>query len=142
MKYVLDANVYAKLVLNEKESLVAVDFISKIISRKHKVFLPSIFTYELIGVLKKHNISKKTILKFIEFYSNQLYLKHIELDKKIIKLALYITEKDSVSSGFPTFYDSVYHSLAMINNCNFITADKKHYEKVKKLGHIQLLKDV
>ena len=43
------------------------------------------------------------------------------------------------NSGFPSLYDSVYHALAINNNCHFVTADKRHEAKTKQFGHIVLL---
>lgn len=45
-------------------------------------------------------------------------------------------------SGFPSFYDSTYHAIAILNNCNFVTSDKKHYDKTKGLGHIELFNNI
>lgn len=40
-----------------------------------------------------------------------------------------------------SFYDASYHAVALQENAKFLTADKKYYDKAKKFGHIQLLKD-
>jgi predicted nucleic acid-binding protein len=38
-------------------------------------------------------------------------------------------------------YDSIYHALAIVEDGVFVTADNRHFEKVKNFGHIALLKD-
>ena len=53
-----------------------------------------------------------------------------------------VEQTEQLNSGSPSFYDACYHSIALLNNCDFITADKKHYEKTKALGNIRLLQDV
>lgn len=40
-----------------------------------------------------------------------------------------------------SFYDASYHAVALQENAKFLTADKKYYEKAKKMGGIMLLKD-
>lgn len=39
-----------------------------------------------------------------------------------------------------TFYDAVYHALAINENGIFLTADEKYFRKAGKEGHIMLLK--
>jgi predicted nucleic acid-binding protein len=68
-------------------------------------------------------------------------LKIIELEENIIQKSLKITQMGHDKSGFPSFYDSVYHAIAIENNCDFITADKVHFDKVKQLGNIKFLGD-
>jgi predicted nucleic acid-binding protein len=67
-------------------------------------------------------------------------LKEVILDAKTIaKAKEIITNSSHPKSGFPSFYDVSYHALAIVNECQFITADKKHYEKTKKEGYIELI---
>lgn len=40
-----------------------------------------------------------------------------------------------------SFYDAVYHALAIVHDGTFITADEKYQRLTKKLGHSTLLKD-
>lgn len=40
-----------------------------------------------------------------------------------------------------SFCDASYHALAIQTKAIFITSDNKYYEKARKLGHIQLLKN-
>lgn len=36
--------------------------------------------------------------------------------------------------GLPSFYDVIYHAIALNNNSILITSDKKYSEKVKNFG--------
>ena len=70
-------------------------------------------------------------------------IEHLDLSQQIVGLSLNIVEQTGQpNSGSPSFYDACYHAIALINDCDFITADKKHYEKTKALGNIRLLQDV
>ncbi|MBI5753531.1 type II toxin-antitoxin system VapC family toxin [Candidatus Peregrinibacteria bacterium] len=40
-----------------------------------------------------------------------------------------------------SFYDAIYHAIAIRNQATFITADEKYYNQAKSLKHIKLLKD-
>lgn len=137
--YVIDANIFAKLLLNEDESVIAENLITKIINDEDYILVPSIFTYEIIGVFKKHKLPANIITDFIKFYHIRPHIRVIDLNNKIINLALEITESGNIKSGFPSFYDSTYHALAILNNCDFITADKKHFDKARDFGYIKIL---
>nr|VFJ52391.1 MAG: PIN domain-containing protein [Candidatus Kentron sp. FW] len=56
---------------------------------------------------------------------------------KAEEIARYGNEK----SGFPSLYDSVYHALAIENDCSFITADNRHETKAENFGHIVLVEN-
>jgi len=137
--YVIDSSVFAKLLLNEDDSSKVEDLICKIIKEGDYILVPSIFSYEIVGIFKKHNFPIYIIKDFVKRYNNNAYLKVINIDDEILDLALDITTKGNKKSGFPSFYDATYHALAILNDCDFITADKKHYEKTKRLGNVQLL---
>ncbi len=65
----------------------------------------------------------------------------IEMDYDSIEKAIEICEAGHKKSGFPSFYDSSYHALAILNDCQFITADKRHISQTQKVGHTILLSD-
>jgi N-acetylneuraminic acid mutarotase len=52
-----------------------------------------------------------------------------------------ICQSGHEKSGFPSMYDSIYHAMAIVRGGTFFTADKRHYAKSKKFGHIALLED-
>ena len=141
--YVLDSSVYVKLLIPEKDSKIIEKFFAEILSQGDYILVPSIFLYEIISVLKKHRCDKKTIEDFImQYYTNQLYIKVFDLEAKIISQALEISSKKTKQTGYFSFYDASYHALAILNKCDFITADKKYYEKSKELGYINLLANI
>ena len=138
---VLDASVFNKLFLNEEDSTSAIDYIEKINNEGYKILVPSIFLYEVLGVAEYYKCNTKEIYDLIcEYETNNLQI--INPDNSLIKQAIEMTTKGHDKSGYPSFYDSVYHALAIQNNCDFITADGKHYAKAKEFGNIKYLLDV
>ena len=71
----------------------------------------------------------------------KINLKLVEPDFASVQTAKAITDAGHPKSGYPSFYDAVYHALAIGLDCKFITADAKHYEKTKRLRYIVLLAD-
>jgi predicted nucleic acid-binding protein len=139
MEYVLDSGVFVKLLINEEDSEKAEVLIAQIVADvDNYIVVPDIFMYEVIGICKKYDVSRSIINDTFKFYQ-QKYVIKVPLDGIIVDLALEMTESGHDKSGFPTFYDCVYHALAIQRDCDFITADKKHFAKVKDLGHIRLL---
>jgi predicted nucleic acid-binding protein len=139
-KMVLDSCVFCKLFLQENDRQQAIDLISALTENNYNVIVPSLFLYEVLSIAK---ISGFAILKayelIIEFQKTQLQL--VEPDKPCIEKTLEICETGHTKSGFPSFYDASYHALAIKNNCYFVTADKRHFNKTLQLGHIILLND-
>lgn len=140
-KIVIDSCIFNKLYLDEEDSINAVDYIKKINIAGYKILVPSIFLYEVLGVAEYYRYDTEIIYDLILDYQNN-NLEIITPDDVLIKKSLEMTRNGHDKSGYPTFYDCVYHALAIQNNCNFITADNKHYAKVKHIGHIRLLNDI
>jgi predicted nucleic acid-binding protein len=141
MKYVLDANIVIKLFVNENFSEIASNLLEDIVKNQYIVFVPSLFGYEIFSVCIAKKIDIEDIKKFSknQKVGNMIIL---ELNNKIINRAKEITQIWQNESGFSSFYDSVYHAIALENNCDFITADKVHFEKVRQLGNIKFLDDL
>ncbi len=140
--YVLDSSVYVKLLVFEKDSERVEALFAKIISDENYILVPSLFLYEVIGVFKKYGYSQVLIEEFLNNYYYNPCIKVFELQKEIVSQALTISEERTEKSGFPTFYDASYHALALFNQCDFITADKRYYEKAKHFGNIKLLDEM
>ena len=141
-KYVLDSSVFIKIFLpEEKDSDKARRLMSKIIVEQIEVIVPRIFYYEVFGISRKNGIPSEEVWSILQDYEASL-LSYVDENQKATKLTLEICESGNKKSGFPTFYDSSYHALAILNNCDFITADRRHYEKAKGLGNIMLLSDI
>lgn len=138
-KYVVDSSIFIAMFLKEENSHKALEFFNN--ANKHQVNLlaPSIFIYEVMAILLKEAINLLDIESVLDSQIKSC-LKIMDLDQKLIKETDKLTKKSHPKSGFPSFYDSSYHALAILNDCNFITIDKKHYDKTKHLKNIKLLK--
>lgn len=139
-KIVLDSCVFNKLFLQEPETDTAIALIKHLTAKAYEIFAPSLFLYEVLAVAKVNKVDTQQIYAIIVKLQN-LGLQLIELNPVIIEKALTICDVGHDKSGFPSFYDAVYHALAILNNCYFVTADKRHFSKTSQLGNIVLLKD-
>lgn len=139
-KIVLDSCVFSKQFLEESDSYQANALIERLITNKVDILVPSLFIYEVLATVNIGNYPVNEVYELIaDFQKTQLHT--IELDEKHIAKTLEICETGHIKSGFPSFYDACYHALAIIHNCHFVTADKKHFYKTQHLGHIVLLND-
>ena len=137
---VIDANVFVKLFLAEADSELAYRLLLRCVEQDTRILAPSLLLYEIIAVTQKRGKNINAVYGHIRAITN---IEHLDLSQQIVGLSLNIVEQTGQpNSGSPSFYDACYHSIALLNNCDFITADKKHYEKTKALGNIRLLQDV
>lgn len=139
-KYVIDSSVYIKIFLEEKDSKLAKEFIINAFEKEAKIIVPSIFHYEIINIAQRNNLDGYKVGMYLSEQSN---IKVHNLDSAIIKKSIGIINKTGdKKTGFPSFYDASYHAVAIINGCDFITADQKHYNKTQKLGNIKLFSEL
>jgi len=139
-KVVLDSCVFSKLFLQEPDHLEAVELITELSQRNIKVLVPSLFLYEVLSIAAASPFPMENTHALITQYQSA-NLEIVELDKNTILKAIDICAHGHKKSGFPSFYDASYHALAISNECQFITADKRHVAKAKSFGHVLLLSD-
>jgi predicted nucleic acid-binding protein len=135
---VLDSSVFIKLFIDEEDSQTTLSLMDSIMEEKTQILVPHIFYYEVFGIARKRGVDCMALLDVLVAYQNSI-LTYVEHDVELTKKVIEITERGSIKSGYPSFYDASYHAIAMLNDCDFITADRKNYEKTKHLGHIKLL---
>jgi len=131
-KIVLDSCVFNKLFLQEPETDTAIALINHLTAKPYEIFAPNLFLYEVLAIAKVNKVDTQQIYAIIVKLQN-LGLQLIELNPVIIEKSLTICDVGHDKSGFPSFYDAVYHTLAILNNCYFF--------KTSQLGNIVLLKD-
>jgi len=139
-KAVLDSCVFSKLFLQEPDRQEAIELITELSKRNTQVLVPSLFLYEVLSIAAISSFSIQSTYALIKQYQSA-NLSLVELDQPTILKAIEICEQGHEKSGFPSFYDASYHALAIINECQFITADKRHVAKTKEFGHVTLLSD-
>lgn len=137
---VLDSCVFNKLFLDEYDSYQAIALINEVVRKNVRILAPSLFVYEVLSIAHVNTFSIQDAYELIlDFQKTQLHL--VEVDQNCIKKVIEICEAGHKKSGFPSFYDASYHALAIENECYFITADKRHFDKTVQLGHVSLLSD-
>jgi predicted nucleic acid-binding protein len=134
-KYILDASVFLKAILNEeeKEYKLIEEIFSEVIRKKAIVYAPNFILLEFANGLRfslnNESLSILLLEKFsqlpIEFFSFKA--NHI---KEILKLAYRFQT---------TVYDTAYHFLAKLLDGVFFTSDKDYFKKAKNLGSIVLV---
>jgi predicted nucleic acid-binding protein len=133
---VLDASVVAKWFKYEEGREKALEIRDNFISDQEQITFPDLLILELANLLRFSRIYTQTdIIKAVESIEN------MDID---IVVPTFEVIKDSVRMAVEndlTVYDAVYISLAESLGCDFITADDKLHQKVKKLKFVKLLKN-
>ena len=140
-KIVIDSCIFAKIFLDEEDSDKAVSFLEKVINQGTEIILPFLYSYEVLSTVIKNKGNSAEAFDILQSYEESV-ISLYKTDERLLQKTEEILQNGHIKSGFPYFYDSVYHALAIINDCDFVTADKAHYEKTKKLGNIKLLSDI
>lgn len=135
---VVDANVVAKTFLNESDSQAALDLLAACLENGVPIIAPDLLKYEVAQTALRHKVPVEQVFRIFEAQISTL-VDQQEPDLATWQKAEEIFSHGHVKSGYPSMYDSIYHAMAIVQEGVFITADKRHYEKVKSFGHIVLL---
>jgi len=128
-----DASIILKWVLdNERDQDKARKILSDWLNQEHEFILPSLWVYEVGNVLglKRPKDSEKILGVLLEYEFQEC-----------------LVTKDLIHGAFGlmnayrgiTFYDAIYHALALQENGVMITADKAYFEKTKSRGNVQFI---
>ena len=132
--FVLDASVLIKWFIEEIENKTeALKIKQDYVEERIEVIIPSLCLYEVSNTMSKK--IPDAILTFSQILMLDIPEKSLKLDDTYQALKI-INKIPKVS-----FYDAIYHAIAINHNATFITADEKYYAQTKSLKHIQLLKD-
>lgn len=133
--YIVDASVLIKWFIQEIEDKnQALKFKRDYINEEIEIGMPTSCLYETFNTIaRKAPGSATLILSQILIMGIEEY----ELTLENSSTTIEILEKSPKIS----FYDAIYHSIAIRNKGIFLTADEKYYNQAKSLKHIQLLKD-
>ena len=138
LHYVIDTSIFMKLFLEEEDSDKALEFFINANTSNTILLIPPLFQSEFLSVLRSQRIDFASAYGILEDYL-QTNMVQVDYSRQLMSQALEIAAHGHSKSGYPSIYDSIYHALAIINNCDFITADTRHYKKTKSLGHVRLL---
>lgn len=133
--YIVDASVMIKWALeHENDAEAALKLKNDHITGRVSLAVPTHSFFEVMNTLGlKANDVALTFLSQLFIFKMDEY----ELTLSLASKALELMKK---FKGV-TFYDAIYHSLAMKLGGTFITADRKYFEKTKSAKHVKLLKN-
>jgi|WetSurMetagenome_2_1015567.scaffolds.fasta_scaffold344727_2 predicted nucleic acid-binding protein len=133
--YVMDNSVLIKPLLREDGA----EKVEKILLRKERfelsLLVPDIFRYEFFNILTRGFNAEIAMAAWLELTERQVSIIPLEVD--LIDMANRLVTKYAKIS----FYDAAYHALALAYCVDYVTADEKYYNIVKKEGNIRLLED-
>lgn len=132
---VLDSSVALKWIFADEEGADHAERIrNEHVSGRNEIAVPSLFCYEIANVLAtKVKLSAEEALEAFELIS-AFEFNVYELDETEYSESMALSMKHKVS-----VYDASYHVLANRLGSRFLTADRKFWEKVKRLGVTELL---
>lgn len=133
--YIVDASVMVKWAeVDEDDASIARLVKEDFLDGKIDIGFPDHVFFEVMNVLsiKRPDFASAFLSQILVMQMNEFRL-NLELGD----LALNIAKKLLGVS----FYDTVYHALALLLGAVFLTADEKYYKKARKLKNILLLKD-
>ena len=129
-----DASIILKWVLEKDEEYQdeAITFLKGWLNQEYEFLLPSLWFYEVGNVLgmKRPKDAGDILNILLEYEFNECHI-----SKELVTMAIGLMNE---FKGV-TFYDAIYHALALQVNGIMITADKAYFEKVKGKGNITLV---
>ena len=130
--FVPDASVILKWVIGEEDSKNTQTLLDGWLNQEYEFILPSLWVYEVGNVLGlKRPKEADAILSLLIDYAFQ----ECEMTKDLIAATFGLMK---AYRGI-TFYDAVYHAVALQEKGVMITADRAYYEKTKKQGSVRLI---
>lgn len=138
----IDNSVFLKLFLEEELSDEVENLFNIIVDKKWKIINPTLFEYELYKTVIMGRCNVGDVFSYIEDLEDGT-LNAVSLTLRDIEKAREIVGSSQRNDNLPSFYDAIYHAIAINNSSIFITADTKYYNKTKHIGNIVLLsKDI
>lgn len=134
MEVVLDTSVVLKWFLPEEKNYEAQTLRAAHINGDILICAPHLLIFEVVNALVyKKEITAKEIEQIIDilFYTN---LSFLDFGKELTSQTSRLSRKYKIS-----VYDASYVALTKGLSCQFITADKKLYNRIKKLSVVRLL---
>ena len=135
MKLVLDASVIAKWYIEEENTEKAIEIRDKFVAGKFAILEPTLLIYELGNVFWKHPAKSPEDVEsdFKALFDIGLEFFDVR-DPGFLKFVFENGRKFGI-----TFYDAVYVTLAMDEDCKLITADGRLQRKVNGHMDVELL---
>ncbi|MBD2481325.1 type II toxin-antitoxin system VapC family toxin [Planktothrix sp. FACHB-1365] len=124
-KFVVDANVAIKWVLSEVHSEIA----QCLLDDAHELLVPDFFFSEIGNILWKRVRRGETTLELAQNDLTVLMAGDLQIypSQSLMPMALEIAVRVDQA-----VYDCVYLSLAVINQCQMVTADERFYNAISR----------
>jgi len=135
-KIVLDSSVVIKWFSEEEGRQNALELRFDICEGRVVAFAPDLQFYEVANALKYNPEFSCTDIIDASSVLLDTKINYTQSNFELISKSVELAYKYSI-----TVYDASFVALALLNDCQMITADKKLYEKVKQSGHTSLLGD-
>ena len=134
---VLDTSVVYKWYVEEEDTAKAIFLRDDFANRGIDTVIPDLLFHELANVLRYNpRMERKEVEDIIENLS-ELGLEVVMTAPTLTKEALKIAYDYQI-----TVYDALYVALAQNLKFEFITADRKLYEKTRRLQFVKYLRDI
>ncbi|MFH1863901.1 MAG: type II toxin-antitoxin system VapC family toxin [bacterium] len=134
-KYVIDASVVVKSLLNEDENVKTrfVDLLKKAQNKKIDLISSKLL---IIEVSNGFRFGIKDVKECLDVFKDFLTIPItiVSLTNNQLRESIEMSYKLGT-----TVYDTSYHVLAKANSAIFLTCDKEYYKKAKSSGEIELL---
>jgi len=132
--FIPDASVILKWVIGEDEEghNRAFEFLKGWLNYEHEFILPSLWVYEVGNVLglKRPRDAENMIDLLLDYE-----FKECKITKGLLNMTFDLMKE---YKGV-TFYDAIYHAVAIHEDGALITSDKAYYNRVKAKGNIILI---
>lgn len=140
MTLILDASILAKLFRDEPDSPLAEAVVLHCARRRLVHMAPGLALYEVLSVALHYGVPFDLPIKIIADLRKAGF-QFVEPSAEELRKAEFIATTKSHTHGFPQLKDSIYHAMAIARDGTFLTADKRHFDRTKALGNIQMLAD-
>lgn len=110
---VTDSNVFFKLMREEPDTGAAKDFYKACIKEKINLLAPELFKYEISAISCRSGVPLSKTMEMLKAQINASVLTIVAPPEKVWLKAEEITKHGHPKSGYPSFYDSVFHALAI-----------------------------
>ena len=131
---IIDTSVVTKWFFPEEEFQKALFIRNQHQREEISLYAPTLLLFELGNVFVSKGLKNRTAFNENVRTLYNLNLNFIHPEEQTLELAFGHSQKYNLS-----FYDALYVATAQNLKCDFITADKKLYQKTKKLKFVKLL---
>ena len=135
--FVLDSSVLIKWFSNEENTATALELRDSYVKGNVSIACPDLIIYEIANALRYNKALKEKDIRDSITSLWSMGISIIVPTKSIVESAISIALEHDI-----TVYDAHFVALAKELNFNYVTADEKLYNKIKRLTFVKLLKNI